>query len=76
MYLLLEHGHLVREESHDVVFAERLGQEETESGAHRGEDTGEEKTIARPKQGPGQYVLGGGRESRVNIGAWCTRCSC
>lgn len=57
MYLLLQHGHLVREESHNVLFAERLGQEETESGAHCGEDTGEEKTIPRPKQGPSQDVL-------------------
>lgn len=60
MYLLLQHRHLVREQSHNVLLAKRLGQEETESGTYCGEDTGEKKTIPRPKQGPSQDVLGGG----------------
>jgi len=59
MYLLLQHGHLVREQSHNVLLAKRLGQEETESGTYCGEDTGKKKTIPCPKQGPSQDVLEG-----------------
>jgi len=67
MYLLLQHGHLVREQSHNVLLAKRLGQEETESGTYCGEDTGKKKTIPCPKQGPSQDVLEGIKSFNVNI---------
>lgn len=59
MYLILQHGNLLREESHNVLLAKCLGHEETESGTHCGEDTGEEKTIPCPEQSTSQDVLGG-----------------
>lgn len=57
IYLILQHGDLVREEACNVVLPKGLGQEVAHGGAHCSEQAGQQQSEIRPEYSSSKNVL-------------------